>query len=68
MDFSIGDLYPAMTLNATEHLANPGVEDQEALNENADVSKNATTKASRPKYIWLAVGVVLAIVVFMGIN
>lgn len=68
MDFSIGDLYPSMTLQATEQLTNPGADDQAALNENAKVAQEASTKASRPKYIWLAVGVVAAIVILMGIN
>ena len=68
MDFSFGDLYPAMTPLATEHIANPDAEDQAALNENAGAAVETSIKESRPRFILLAVGVVALLAIFFGVN
>ena len=66
--FTMGDLYPAMSTFETGNLANPDADDQQALNENASLANKTDVKTARPKFVWLAVGVIVAVVVLMGIN
>ena len=68
MLFTMGDLYPAMSTFETGNLANPDADDQNALNENAALAEKTDVKHARPKFVWLAVGVIVAIVVMMGID
>ena len=66
MSFSWGDLYPAFTNYETGNMATPDAEDQDALNENADLAKKADVRTANPKFIWLAVGLVALLVIFFG--
>lgn len=68
MVFSFGDLYPAMSNFETGNLLNPDADDQNALNENAEVATQTDVKHSRPKFIWLAVGVIALLVVLFGMD
>lgn len=68
MDFTFGDLYPAMTNLETGNKTNPEAEDQAALNENAEVSEEVSNRSSRPRFIWLALGVIALLVVFFGVK
>ena len=68
MTFQWGDLYPAESTFETGNLANPTAENQEALNEDAEIAKAADAKTARPKFVWLAVGVIVAVVVLMGVD
>lgn len=68
MTFHWGDLYPAESTFETGNLANPDSENQEALNEDADIAKAADAKTARPKFIWLAVGVIVGVIVLMGMD
>ena len=51
MDFTFGDLYPAVTNLETGNKTNPEAEDQAALNENAEVSEEVSNRSSRPRFI-----------------
>lgn len=66
MNFSLGDVYPALSNLETGHKATPDAEDQQLLNENKEVSEAATNKGSRPMFVWLAILVVILLVVFFG--
>lgn len=69
MNYAYGDLYPSFATNVTDMTslaANPEKEDQEALNENGDVSDMADNKQSRSFTILIAIGLILLFVIFLG--
>lgn len=68
MNFSFGDLYPGMTAFDTTQSTNPDAEQQAALNENADTVKEAASKGSRPRFIFMALGLIVLLTVFFGVD
>lgn len=68
MNFAWGDLYPGMTYGDTTQTTNPDAEQQAALNENADTVKEAASKGSRPRYIFIAIGMIVLLSVFFGVD
>lgn len=69
LSFAFADLYPNMGGMDTSTLAVPESDDLEALNHDTKTSEeaNAHTEA-RGKNIFLALGVILALVIFFGGN
>lgn len=66
LGFAMSDLYPNYGGVDTSTLANPEADDQQALNENPEVADKAVTPSARKKNIFLALGVLLALIVFFG--
>ena len=69
MAFSMRDLYPTMGFEETSTNVIPDVNNQEALAENKEDVDNAhATKTARKKNIFIAMGLMLALVVFFGVQ
>lgn len=71
MKYSFGDLYPSfatMTTDMTSLMANPDKEDQEALNESANVADKIDTKSSRSFTVIIALVFIVLAVVFLGVS
>ena len=66
LGFAMSDIYPTYGGIDTSTVVNPEADDQDALNEDTSVAKEATTKDARSKNIFLALGVLVALVVFFG--
>lgn len=66
MDFKFRDLYPTMGISETSTDVIPEADDMEALNENAKDAQTASKKFARGSKMLLAVGVLLAVIVFLG--
>lgn len=66
LGFAMSDLYPNFGGYDTSTLATPEADDLDALNEDATVSEKAVTHEARKKNIFLALGVLLALVFFFG--
>lgn len=64
--FSMKDLYPNYSGIDTSTLATPDVSDQDALNENVKVAEESTTTEARKKNIFIALGVMVALIIFFG--
>lgn len=64
--FSFKDLYPSWAGIETSNLATPEVDDQEALNESVEVAEESTTTEAKKKNILIALGVIVALVIFFG--
>lgn len=66
LGFSMADLYPGAGGVDTSTLATPEVDDQEALNEDVKVAEKSSVKEASGKSIFLALGVILALIIFFG--
>lgn len=70
--FAYGDLYPDYTVTAATDMtslsANPDKDDLEALNEDGDAAEKADVKSPRSGMIFLAILMVVAMVVFLGVQ
>lgn len=67
MDFAYGDAYPNMTgVTETGLLANPDKDDQEALAESDKDSDTADITQPRKYMVLVAIGLIVALVVFFG--
>lgn len=66
MCFSMADLYPNMGGVDTSTLANPEVDDQDALNEDVKIAEASTVTEAKSKNIFIALGVLIALVIFFG--
>ena len=66
MGFSMSDLYPNMGGVDTSTLANPEVDDQDALNEDVKVAEASTTTEASKKNIFIGLGILVALVIFFG--
>lgn len=67
LSFAMSDLYPNMGGLDTSTLAVPESDDLEALNNDTKASEEANVNTeARSKNIFLAMGVLLALVVFFG--
>lgn len=66
MGFSYADLYPTYSGVDTSNLATPGVDDQDALNENVEAAENASVKEANKKSVFLTIGVMILLVIFFG--
>lgn len=67
MDFSYSDLYPNMSSAQEETSTEVSLEenDKDAMNDEVEVTES---KGSSPKSIFLAIGVAVAMVVFLGVG
>lgn len=66
LGFAMADLYPNYGGVDTSTLATPEVDDQEALNESPDLADAGVPNHARKKNVFLALGVMVALVVFFG--
>lgn len=67
LSFAMADIYPNYGGVDTSTLATPDADDQQALNENTEVAEKATANSpTKKKNIFLALGVLLALIVFFG--
>ena len=66
LGFSMADLYPNYGGIDTSTMVNPEADDQEALNEDTKIINEATTKEARSKNVFLALGVLVALIIFFG--
>lgn len=66
MDFAMRDLYPAMGIAETSTEVIPDADDMDALNENTQDAEKASHTFARGKFILLGVGVMVAVIVFLG--
>ena len=65
LGFSFSDLYPNMGKMETSELAVPENDDLEALHEDTNAVDTATNETSNKK-IFLALGILFALVIFLG--
>lgn len=71
MDYNFGDLYPDISRGLTDITslsANPDKDDQEALAEDSKVSDKADFRNPRNGMVFLAIGLIVALVVFLGVE
>ena len=66
LSYSLRDLYPTMGITDTSDEVITEAEDREALTENASDAETASNKFARGKFMLLGVGVLLAVVFFLG--
>ena len=67
MDFAYGDAYPNLTgTTETGLLANPDKDDQEALAESENNADKTDITQPRKYTILVAIGLIVALVVFFG--
>lgn len=66
LGFSMADLYPNFGGVDTSTLATPEVDDLDALNEDVKNAEKSSAKESSSKSVFLALGVMVALVVFFG--
>ena len=68
MIFSMRDLYPNYIAQEeeTSTKANPDADDQDALNEDTQITEKADTRNASRKNVLLALAVLVALVVFFG--
>ena len=65
LTFPYGDVYPGMA-SETSNLAVPDSDKMDALNEDAEIAKTASTTESSTKNVMIALGVLALLVVFFG--
>ena len=65
LTFSFKDLYPEIAGEETGEKAIPDEAKQEVLSENADVAKEAS-KNAKPRFVFIALGLIIAFIVFFG--
>ena len=66
LGFAMADLYPNFGGYETSTLATPEADDQDALNEDTKIADQAVTSEARKKNIFLALGVLIALIFFFG--
>ena len=66
LKFAYSDLYPNWGGVDTSTVVTPEVDDQDALNEDIDIAEESSATESKGKNIFLALGIMLALVVFFG--
>ena len=66
VNYSVRDLYPTMGLSETSTDVIPEVDDMDALNEDVKTAGDANNHYARGKNILIAVGVFVALIIFMG--
>ena len=66
LNFGYRDLYPTMGVAETSTEVIPDANDMDALNENAGEAEKASKTFARGTKMILAVGVLLAVIVFLG--
>lgn len=66
LGFAYSDLYPNWGGIDTSQLATPEVDDQDALNEDTNISEKASSTESSKRNIFLALAVLLGLVIFFG--
>ena len=66
LGFSMADLYPNYGGIDTSTIANPEVDDQDALNEDVNIASESSTKYARGKNIFIAMIIMVALVIFFG--
>lgn len=68
LGFAMADLYPNYGGVDTSTLVTPEVDDQDALNENVKVAEESSATQASSKNIFIAIGVIIALVIFFGGN
>ena len=66
LGFAFADLYPNYGGVDTSNLAVPETDDLDALNEDTKTAEEASQTEARSKNIFIALGVMVALVVFFG--
>ena len=66
MNFALRDLYPSMGITETSTEVIPEEDDMEVLNENPEDAEKASKTTASGKNILLAVGVLIAVIIFLG--
>lgn len=66
MLFNMRDVYPNLGTTETSTEVNPEVDDQNALNEDVKTAEESSTHHAKSKSIFLAIGVMVALVLFFG--
>ena len=66
LGFSMSDIYPNYGGVDTSTIVTPEVDDQEALNEDVNIAAESSQTEARKKNIFLALGIMLALVIFFG--
>ena len=67
LTFSFKDLYPDLSGEETGERAIPDEDKQKLMSEQSQTADEAGKKA-RPKFIFLALGLIAALVVFYGVG
>lgn len=63
----LSDLYPNMTADTSER-STPDVDDQDAMHEETQVAEKASATESSSRNIFLAIGIIALMVVFLGMG
>ena len=66
LGFSMSDLYPNLGGVDTSTQVTPEVDDQDALNEDVKMANESTNTEARSKQVFLALGVLVALIIFFG--
>lgn len=66
LGFSMSDLYPNFGGVDTSTLVTPEVDDQDALNEDVKLAGESTNTEARSKNVFLAIGILVALIIFFG--
>lgn len=66
LGFSMKDLYPNYLGVDTSTIVTPEPNDQDALNEDTKVVREAVNKQARSKNIFLALAVLVGLIIFFG--
>ena len=66
LGFSMADLYPNLGGVDTSTQVTPEVDDQDALNEDVKMANESTNTEARSKQVFLALGVIVALIIFFG--
>lgn len=65
--FSMKDLYPTFPgASETSNMVNLDMEDREALTENHEAVETSSGNQSSTKNIFIAIGLAVAIIIFLG--
>lgn len=66
LNYAIRDLYPAYGVTETSTDVIPDVNDMDALNEDVKTAQDSNQHFARGKFMLIGVGVILALIVFLG--
>ena len=64
--YSMRDLYPTMGMTETSTDVIPEVDDMDALNEDVKTAGESNVHFARGKNILIAVGIFIAVIIFLG--
>lgn len=64
----ISDIYPGLGIMDTNTKVVPDVDDKDALNEDTTVAEQASTTESSKRNVLIALAVIAAMVIFLGMG